>query len=102
LAVATIAKSGTPDLDVVTWFDIPRPVIDRLNQAINRVAQSLETREWFLALGFEPRGKTPEDFEHHIKPELALWSGVINAQAINPEQATAGAGLRQSNIRCGT
>ena len=89
--VATIAESGIKDFEVVNWFGIvgpanlPRPIVDRLNQAINRVVQSADTRERFSGLGFEPRGTSPEDLERHIKSELARWSGVIKAQGIKPE-----------------
>jgi len=89
--VATIAESGIKDFEVVNWFGIvgpanlPRPIVNRLNQAINRVVQSADTRERFSGLGFEPRGTSPEDLERHIKSELARWSGVIKAQGIKPE-----------------
>jgi len=89
--VATIAESGIKDFEVVNWFGIvgpanmPRPIVDRLNQAINRVVQSADTRERFSGLGFEPRGTSPEDLERHIKSELARWSSVIKAQGIKPE-----------------
>ena len=89
--VPTIAASGIPDFEVVNWFGIlgpaglPRPVIERLNQTINRVVQSADTRERFASLGFVPRGTTPEEFENHIKSELARWSKVIKAQAIRPD-----------------
>jgi tripartite-type tricarboxylate transporter receptor subunit TctC len=89
--VPSLAESGITDFEVVNWFGIvgpagiPRPVIERLNQAINRVVQSADTRERFASLGFEPRGTTPDEFERHIKSELARWSGVIKAQAIKPE-----------------
>ena len=89
--VPTIAASGIPDFEVVNWFGIlgpagmPRPVVDRLNQTINRVVQSADTRERFAALGFVPRGTTPDEFENHIKSELARWSNVIRTQAIKPE-----------------
>jgi tripartite-type tricarboxylate transporter receptor subunit TctC len=89
--VPTIAASGIPDFEVVNWFGIlgpaglPRPLIERLNQTINRVVQSAETRERFAALGFVPRGTTPEAFENHIKSELARWSSVIKSQGIKPD-----------------
>jgi tripartite-type tricarboxylate transporter receptor subunit TctC len=89
--VATIAESGIADFEVVNWFGIvgpagmPKPVIDRLNQAINRVVQSADTRERFSALGFEPRGTSPEELERHIKAEIARWGSVIKAQGIKPE-----------------
>ena len=89
--IPTIAESGIADFEVVNWFAIvgpanmPRPVVDRLNQAINRVVKAPETRERFSSLGFEPRGSTPEDLERHIKSEIARWSSVIKTQAIKPE-----------------
>ncbi len=89
--VPTIAESGIKDFEVVNWFGIvgpanmPRPVVDRLNQAINRVVQAPETKERFSNLGFEPRGGTPEDLDRHIKAEIARWASVINSQAIKPE-----------------
>ena len=89
--IPTIAESGIKDFEVVNWFGIvgpanlPRPIVDRLNQAINRVVQSADTRERFSGLGFEPRGTTPEELERHIKSEVARWSAVIKAQGIKPE-----------------
>jgi tripartite-type tricarboxylate transporter receptor subunit TctC len=89
--VPTIAESGIDDFEVMNWFGIigpaamPRPVIERLNQTINRVVQSADTRDKFAALGFVPRGTTPEELERHIKAELARWSEVIRSQGIRAE-----------------
>lgn len=89
--VPTISESGVPDFEVMNWFGIlapagtPRPVVERLNQAINNVVQSPDMRERFSTLGFVPRGTTPEDLDHHIKSELARWSSVIKSQGIKPE-----------------
>ncbi|MDB5922707.1 MAG: bug [Betaproteobacteria bacterium] len=89
--VPTIAESGIPDFEVMNWFGIvgpasmPRTVVDRLNQAINRVVQSPDSRKKFASLGFLPRGTTPEELERHIKAELARWSGVIKSQGIKAE-----------------
>jgi tripartite-type tricarboxylate transporter receptor subunit TctC len=89
--VPTIAESGIPDFEVMNWFGIlapagvPRAVIERLNQAINRVVQSSESRERFASLGFLPRGTTPDELERHIKAELARWSVVIKSQGIKAE-----------------
>lgn len=89
--VPAIAESGITDFEVVNWFGImapahtPRPVVDRLNQAINRVVQSADSRERFSSMGFVPRGTTPEEFERHVKSEIARWGGVITSQNIKPE-----------------
>ena len=89
--VPTIAESGIADFEVVNWFgivgpaNIPRPIVDRLNQAINRVVQSADSKERFSTMGFVPRGTTPEELEKHIKSEIARWGSVIKSQNIKPD-----------------
>ncbi len=89
--VPTIAESGIPDFEVVNWFgivgpaNVPRPVVDRLNQAINRVVQSADSKERFSSMGFVQRGTTPEELEKHIKSEIARWGGVIKSQNIKAD-----------------
>jgi tripartite-type tricarboxylate transporter receptor subunit TctC len=89
--VPSFAESGIGDFEVVNWFGIvapantPRNVVERLNQAINRVVQSVDSRDRFATLGFVPRGTTPEELERHIKSELARWSALIRSQGIKPE-----------------
>jgi len=89
--VPTIAESGIPDFEVVNWFGIvgpanlPQPVTDRLNAAINRVVQAPETRARFSSLGFEPRGTTPEEFSAFIRAEMARWGKVIREKGIRAE-----------------
>ena len=89
--VPTIAESGIADFEVVNWFgivgpaNIPRPIVDRLNQTINRVVQSADSKERFSTMGFVPRGTTPEELEKHIKSEIARWGSVIKSQNIKPD-----------------
>ncbi len=89
--VPTISESGIADFEVVNWFgivgpaNIPRPIVDRLNQAINRVVQSADSKERFSTMGFVPRGTTPEELEKHIKSEIARWGSVIKSQNIKPD-----------------
>ncbi|MBX3665695.1 MAG: tripartite tricarboxylate transporter substrate binding protein [Burkholderiales bacterium] len=89
--VPAIADSGVRDFEVVNWFgivgpaNIPRPVVDRLNQAINHVVQSADSKERFAGMGFVPRGTTPEELDKHIRSEIARWSSVIKSQNIRPE-----------------
>ncbi|MBY0265957.1 MAG: tripartite tricarboxylate transporter substrate binding protein [Burkholderiales bacterium] len=89
--VPAISESGVTDFEVVNWFGIvsaantPRPIVDRLNQAINRVVQSADSKERFAGMGFVPRGTTPEELDKHIRAEITRWTGVIKSQNIKPE-----------------
>ncbi|MCW5605791.1 MAG: tripartite tricarboxylate transporter substrate binding protein, partial [Burkholderiales bacterium] len=90
-SVPTISESGITDFEVMNWFGIlapagtPRPVVDRLNQAINGVVQAPDMRERFSSMGFVSRGTTPEELDRHIRSEISRWSGVIKTQGIKPE-----------------
>jgi tripartite-type tricarboxylate transporter receptor subunit TctC len=79
----TIAEAGVPGYDAPTWSgivgpaNIPRPVVMRLNEAINRALTSAVFIERFGKIGDEPAVGSPEDFGETIRVELAKWSDVI-------------------------
>jgi tripartite-type tricarboxylate transporter receptor subunit TctC len=56
---------------------IPRPIVDKLNAAINRAIASDSFKEKFAKIGDEPGGGTPEDFAAIIKSDSAKWADVI-------------------------
>lgn len=89
--VPTIIEGGVPDFEVINWFGIvapgntPKPVIDRLYQAMSRAVLAPEMKERFTGMGFIPRGSTPEEMDKHIRAELERWRSVIKSQNIKPE-----------------
>jgi tripartite-type tricarboxylate transporter receptor subunit TctC len=66
-----------------TWTGVigpagmPRPIVDKLNAAIDRVISSDSFKEKFAKIGDEPGGGTPEDFAAVIKSDSAKWADVI-------------------------
>jgi tripartite-type tricarboxylate transporter receptor subunit TctC len=87
--VPSIAEAGVPGYESVQWFGIlapagtPRPVIDRLNQEIGRIMQTLKTR--LESEGMEVVTGTPEQFAAHIKAETEKWAKVVKAMGIKPK-----------------
>ena len=79
----TIAEAGVPAYEAPTWSGVvapagvPRPIVDKLNAAINRAIQSPAFRERFGIIGDEPAGGTPEEFAALIRRELVKWRDVI-------------------------
>jgi tripartite-type tricarboxylate transporter receptor subunit TctC len=79
----TIAEAGVPGYLAPTWTGViapagvPRPIVDRLNAAINKVLKSEAFKEKFAKIGDEPAGGTPEDFVATIKTDSAKWADVI-------------------------
>ncbi len=79
----TIAEAGVPGYEAPTWSGVvapagvPRPIVDKLNAAVNRAIQSPTFRERFGTIGDEPAGGTPEEFAALIRRDLVKWRDVI-------------------------
>jgi tripartite-type tricarboxylate transporter receptor subunit TctC len=78
----TVGES-VPGYDAGTWSGVigpagmPRPLVDKINAAVNRAIRSPAFVERFGAIGDEPAGGTPEDFGSTIKRDLAKWKDVV-------------------------
>ena len=79
----TVAEAGVPGYDAPTWSGIvgpanmPRDVVMKLNEAINKALASPAFIERFGKIGDEPAGGTPEEFGETIRVELAKWADVV-------------------------
>ena len=79
----TVAEAGVPGYAAPTWSGViapagvPRPIIERLNAAINRAIASQTFRDRFASIGDEPAGGSPEDFAEVIRSDSAKWGDVI-------------------------
>jgi tripartite-type tricarboxylate transporter receptor subunit TctC len=79
----TVAEAGVPGYDAPTWSGvigpagIPRPVVMKLNAAINRAITTPAFIERFGKIGDEPAGGSPEQFAETIAKESAKWADVI-------------------------
>ena len=79
----TIAEAGVPGYDAGTWTGViapaglPRPVLDKLNAAVNAAIRSPLFVERFASIGDEPAGGTPEEFAELIRVDSAKWADVV-------------------------
>jgi tripartite-type tricarboxylate transporter receptor subunit TctC len=79
----TVAEAGVPGYEAPTWSGViapaglPRPIVDKLNAAINRAIGSPAFRQRFAAIGDEPAGGTPEEFAQTIARDSAKWAEVV-------------------------
>ncbi len=61
----TVAEAGVPGYEAPTWSGViapagvPRPIVDKLNAAINRAIASQTFKDRFAMIGDEPAGGTP-------------------------------------------
>lgn len=93
--VPTIAESGLPGFDTSLWYGMmapagtPAPIVQRLNQEINKILREKEVQDIFASRGLAPGNEavlgTPELFGAFIKSEIANVSRVARAAGIKPE-----------------
>jgi tripartite-type tricarboxylate transporter receptor subunit TctC len=80
--VPTIAEAGVPGYAAPTWSGLigpagmPRPIVDKLNAAMNKVLRGTVFTERSKIIGDDIGGGTPEDFAALIKSELKKWADV--------------------------
>ncbi|HET9404256.1 MAG TPA: tripartite tricarboxylate transporter substrate binding protein [Burkholderiales bacterium] len=86
--VPTFVESGLPTFVTTQWFGIlapggtPRPIIDRLYQALTRSASSPDFVERMTSQGVDVVNRKPAEFAALIKSETAQWAKVIKAAGI--------------------
>jgi tripartite-type tricarboxylate transporter receptor subunit TctC len=81
--VPTLQEAGVPGYEVNAWSGViapaglPRPILERLNKAINAAIVAPGTKERFAQLGSEGGGGTPEEFAELIRRDSAKWADVV-------------------------
>jgi tripartite-type tricarboxylate transporter receptor subunit TctC len=80
-----------PGYEVELWFGVmapkgtPRPVIDRLNGAVNKFLQEPEMKKNLDGQGMAPSGGTPEKFDKRIRGDYERWVKVVKDANIKIE-----------------
>ena len=81
--IPTIAESGLPGFDVISWYNMfapagtPNVIVNRLNAEINRILREPDVRDRFSRLGVTPRGGTPDDLGNLLRSEIARYAKLV-------------------------
>ena len=87
----TVAESGVPGYSAGSWYGYfapagtPPEVINRLNAAIKRAAQTLAFKSRVESEGLMIKTGTPEEFAKFVKAEELRWRMVIKQANITPD-----------------
>jgi len=88
---ATIAEAGVPGFEATTAFGVlapartPLEIVNRLSQEIQRILQSAEIKERLAHQGLEAVGSTPQQYDAHIRAELAKYARIVKSAGIKLE-----------------
>lgn len=89
--VPTVAESGVPGYEATIWLGLmapkgtPRAVVERLNEAVSRIAGQAEVRQLWGRQGATPLVMTPAAFDRYIQDDIAKWARVIQSAHIKAE-----------------
>ena len=81
--VPTFIESGVKDFVIDDWVGLlapaktPKPIIAKLNQALNEILNSTEGKARLFAMGITPSPGTPEKFGEQIKSDLVRFTPIV-------------------------
>lgn len=87
-AVPTLDEAGLKGYETVAWGGVvasrntPKPILDKLNAAMQQALRTPAVREGLARLGAVPAGGTPEQFKQMIDRETARWAGIVETAKI--------------------
>ena len=89
--VPTIAESGLPGFQSMSWFGVvgpvkmPRAMVQQLNKDIVAILQQADTKERFLRQGADAFVSTPEEFQKLMQSEYAKFQKLVKDAGISTQ-----------------
>lgn len=89
--VPTFIELGVKDFEIDDWVGLlapaktPKPIVMKLNQALNEILNSPEGKAKLLGMGITPSPGTPEKFGEQIKSDLTRFSPIVKSMQIKSE-----------------
>jgi tripartite-type tricarboxylate transporter receptor subunit TctC len=81
--VPTVSEAGVPGYEATIWLGLmapagtPRPILEKLNAAVNKVLASSEVKETWAKQGAQPMGMGIDEFDKFLRADIVKWSKVV-------------------------
>ena len=81
--IPTIAESGLPGFDAVSWFALfapastPKPIIDKWQTEVRRILKLPDVAKRLADAGLDAVGGTPDELAAYQKSEITKWAKVV-------------------------
>ena len=81
--VPTLSEAGVPGYEATIWLGMvapkgtPRPVLEKLNVAVNKIIDSPEVKEAWAKQGAVPMGMSIDEFDKFLREEIVKWAKVV-------------------------
>ncbi len=86
--VPTVSEAGVPGYEATIWLGLmapkgtPKAVVDKLNEAVSKIAAQPDVKQQWNKQGAAPMVMTPEVFDKYMRDDIAKWGRVIKAANI--------------------
>ena len=89
--VPTAGEAGVPGYEATIWLGLmapagtPKPVIDKLNAAVNEVVKRPDIVKLWKDQGAVPMSMTPEQFDKYLRGDIVKWAEVVKRFPDKPQ-----------------
>ena len=90
-SVATVAESGVPEYESISWLALfapagtPKDIINKISLEVVRIINLPDVKERLLLQGAEPIGSTPEQLAAVLANDIAKYAKVMKTAGVQPE-----------------
>src|SRR4030088_1837831 len=81
--VPTAGEAGVPGYEATIWLGLmapagtPKPIIDKLNAAVNAAIKRPDIVKLWTEQGAVPMSMTPEEFDKYLRGDIVKWAEVV-------------------------
>ncbi len=89
--VPTIAEAGVPGYESTIWLGImapagtPKPIVDKLNAAINRAINRPDVKAAWDKQGAVAMAMSPAEFDAYLRKDIEKWAKVVKDAGIKAQ-----------------
>jgi len=89
--VPTANEAGVPGYEATIWLGLmapagtPKPIIDKLNAAVNSLVKQADIVKLWKDQGAVPMSMTPEEFDKYLRGDILKWADVVKRFPEKPQ-----------------
>ena len=89
--VPTVTDVGVAGYEATIWLGLmapagtPKPIIDKLNAAVNTIVKRPDVVKLWAEQGALPMSMTPEEFDKYLRGDIVKWADVVKQFADKPQ-----------------
>jgi tripartite-type tricarboxylate transporter receptor subunit TctC len=87
----TASEAGVAGYEATIWLGLmapagtPKPVIDKLNAAVNAAVKRPDIVKLWTQQGAVPMSMTPDEFDKYLRGDIVKWAEVVKKFAAKPQ-----------------